>query len=79
MLKTTAHPFSAKDGQGRLRVGAAVGTGEGTEARVDALVAAGSVVTRPVPPGVIVAGNPARVVRDVAPEQLLKNQSYYEG
>ena len=41
MLKTTAHPFSAKDGQGRLRVGAAVGTGEGTEARVDALVAAG--------------------------------------
>ena len=41
MLKTTAHPNSAKDGQGRLRVGAAVGTGEGTEARVEALVAAG--------------------------------------
>ena len=41
MLKTTAHPLSAKDEHGRLRVGAAVGTGEGTETRVAALVAAG--------------------------------------
>ena len=42
MLKTTAHPLSAKDEQGRLRAGAAVGVGEGTEARVAALVAAGA-------------------------------------
>ena len=42
MLKTTAHPLAAKDEHGRLRVGAAVGTGEGTEARVAALVAAGA-------------------------------------
>ena len=42
MLKTTAHPLSAKDEHGRLRVGAAVGTGEGTETRVAALVAAGA-------------------------------------
>jgi IMP dehydrogenase len=41
MVKTTAHPHSAKDEQGRLRVGAAVGVGEGTEARVEALAAAG--------------------------------------
>ena len=41
MVKTTAHPFSAKDEQGRLRAGAAVGVGEGTEERVEALVAAG--------------------------------------
>ncbi|NLG33875.1 MAG: IMP dehydrogenase [Lentisphaerae bacterium] len=42
MVKTTAHPLSAKDEQGRLRVGAAVGVGEGTEERIEALVAAGA-------------------------------------
>jgi IMP dehydrogenase len=42
MLKTTAHPLSSKDEHGRLRAGAAVGVGEGTEARVEALVAAGA-------------------------------------
>ena len=41
MMKSTEHPLAAKDGAGRLRVGAAVGVGEGTEARVEALVAAG--------------------------------------
>ncbi|MHB8916170.1 MAG: IMP dehydrogenase [Thiobacillus sp.] len=39
--KSTEHPLACKDTLGRLRVGAAVGTGEGTEARVAALVAAG--------------------------------------
>lgn len=42
MSKATAHPLSAKDAQGRLCAGAAVGTGEGTEARVEALVEAGA-------------------------------------
>ena len=42
MMKSTEHPLSAKDEHGRLRVGAAVGTGAGTEARVEALVAAGA-------------------------------------
>ena len=36
-----AHPAAAKDELGRLRVGAAVGVGGDTEARVDALVEAG--------------------------------------
>ena len=41
MMKSTEHPLAAKDGHGRLRVGAAVGVGEGTEARIEALAAAG--------------------------------------
>jgi IMP dehydrogenase len=39
--KSTDHPFACKDAQGRLRVGAAVGVGEGTEERVAALAEAG--------------------------------------
>lgn len=39
--KSTDFPNACKDGEGRLRAGAAVGTGEGTEARVEALVEAG--------------------------------------
>ena len=39
--KSSEHPLACKDPQGRLRVGAAVGTGEGTEERVAALVEAG--------------------------------------
>ncbi|MAR90765.1 MAG: IMP dehydrogenase [Pseudomonadota bacterium] len=41
LLKAEAYPHACKDDQGRLRVGAAVGTGEGTEERVQALVEAG--------------------------------------
>ncbi|RLT95363.1 IMP dehydrogenase [Ketobacter sp.] len=41
ILKAEAYPHSCKDDQGRLRVGAAVGTGDGTEERVAALVEAG--------------------------------------
>jgi IMP dehydrogenase len=39
--KSTDFPLACKDDEGRLRVGAAVGTGAGTEERVDALVKAG--------------------------------------
>ncbi len=39
--KSSEHPFACKDSMGHLRVGAAVGTGEGTEERVAALAAAG--------------------------------------
>ncbi|MBA4707811.1 IMP dehydrogenase [Aquitalea sp. FJL05] len=41
IIKTSEHPSANKDNQGRLRVGAAVGTGGDTEQRVAALVAAG--------------------------------------
>ena len=39
--KSTDHPYACKDSEGRLRVGAAVGVGEGTEERVAALAEAG--------------------------------------
>ncbi|MDD2685234.1 MAG: IMP dehydrogenase [Gallionella sp.] len=41
ILKSTEHPLASKDSQGRLRVGAAVGVGEGTEERVGLLAEAG--------------------------------------
>jgi len=41
ILKSTEHPLASKDDLGRLRVGAAVGTGGDTEERVEALVNAG--------------------------------------
>jgi UDP-2-acetamido-3-amino-2,3-dideoxy-glucuronate N-acetyltransferase len=42
----------------------------------DALVAAGAVVTKDVPPRSIVVGSPARYLRDVPKEQLLENQGW---
>jgi len=42
ILKSTEHPNACKDSQGRLRVGAAIGVGEGTEERAEALVDAGA-------------------------------------
>jgi acetyltransferase-like isoleucine patch superfamily enzyme len=52
-----------------VRRGASIGSGStilcGVEIGERAIVGAGSVVTRNVPPGAIVAGNPARVLRPV--------------
>jgi IMP dehydrogenase len=42
VLKESEHPDACKDAHGKLRVGAAVGVGEGTEERVAALVEAGA-------------------------------------
>jgi IMP dehydrogenase len=41
ILKSSEHPSASKDQLGRLRVGAAVGVGAGTEERVEALLEAG--------------------------------------
>jgi IMP dehydrogenase len=41
ILKSTEHPLANKDASGRLRAGAAVGVGVGTEERVEALAEAG--------------------------------------
>jgi acetyltransferase-like isoleucine patch superfamily enzyme len=58
-----------------LRRGARVGVGAvlcpGVEIGEEAFVGAGAVVVKDVPPRVVVVGNPARRLRDVAPEELL--------
>jgi IMP dehydrogenase len=42
IMKESEHPSACKDAHGKLRVGAAVGVGEGTDERVAALVEAGA-------------------------------------
>ena len=58
------------------RVGAGTVILPGKTIGEDALVAAGSVVTRDVPARKVVMGSPARVVKDVPSEQLLENQGW---
>ncbi len=65
-----------------LRKGARIGVNAtilpGIMIGEDAVVAAGAIVTKDVPPKVIVAGAPARYFRDVPEEQLLENQKFYK-
>ena len=65
-----------------VRKGARLGVGvvclPGVEIGADALVAAGSVVTRDVPPRMISMGRPAKPWRPVPVEQLLENQGWVD-
>jgi acetyltransferase-like isoleucine patch superfamily enzyme len=58
-----------------IRRGARIGGGAilcpGVEIGEEAFVGAGAVVTKDVPPRVVVVGNPARILRDVPEEELL--------
>jgi acetyltransferase-like isoleucine patch superfamily enzyme len=58
-----------------IRRGARIGGGAilcpGIEVGADAFVGAGAVVTKDVPPRVIVVGSPARVLREVPDDELL--------
>jgi acetyltransferase-like isoleucine patch superfamily enzyme len=60
-----------------IRRGARVGGGAillpGIEIGEEAFVGAGAVVTKDVPPGKLVVGSPARVLRDVAEDELRAN------
>lgn len=58
------------------RIGAGAVLLPGITVGEDGLVAAGSVVTRDVPPRTIVMGAPAKPWRDVPVEQLLENQGW---
>ncbi len=59
-----------------IRRGARVGGGAilcpGIEIGEDAFIGAGAVVTKDVPPRVVVVGSPARVLRDVPDDELLQ-------
>jgi acetyltransferase-like isoleucine patch superfamily enzyme len=61
-----------------IRRGARVGGGAilcpAVEIGEEALVGAGAVVTKDVPPRTVVVGNPARVLREVPEDELLENQ-----
>jgi len=61
-----------------IRRGARIGGGAvlcpGIEIGEDAFVGAGAVVTRDVEPRMLVVGSPARVLRQVADDELLENQ-----
>ena len=58
-----------------IRRGARVGAGAvlcpSVEIGEEAFVGAGTVVVEDVPPRVVVVGNPARVLRDVSPDEML--------
>lgn len=58
------------------RVGANATIMPGLTIEEDALVGAGSVVTRDVPARKVVVGVPARVIKDVPPEQLVESQEW---
>lgn len=65
-----------------LRRGARIGANAtllpGVTVGEDALVAAGSLVTKDVPPRMVVLGVPARPLRPVPEEQLIENQIFFD-
>lgn|SRR5690554_5649930 len=76
-ILTAMHPFDAGQRRGRelgkpVKIGADVWIGggavivAGVEIGARSVIGAGSVVTRDVPEGVLAAGNPCRVIREVA-------------
>ena len=61
-----------------LRLGCAIGAGAticpGVEIGQEAIVAAGAIVTKDVPSRIIVAGNPARKIKDVDSKSFIKKE-----
>ena len=63
-----------------IKKGASIGSGSTILANLtigeNAIVGAGSVVTKDVPPHSIVAGNPARILRKIEQSREVKNEQY---
>ena len=74
-LQTDADWTCTRTSVGR---GASIGTGAvilcGVHIGAGALVGAGSVVTRDVPPGAVVAGNPAKIIKAVMSNQQVNGE-----
>ena len=66
-LYTAGHPLHPASRDSGYEFGAPITIGEG------AVIGAGSVVSRDVPPGVLAAGNPCRVIRAITEE----DRDYY--
>lgn len=62
-----------------LKFGCRIGSGAillpGVTVGTNSVVGAGAVVTKSVPNNVVVVGNPAKVVRDIDPEEILDESS----
>lgn len=62
----------------KLRLGCAIGGGvticPGVEIGQESIVAAGAVVTKDISPRKIVAGNPAKEIKDVDPQSFIKSE-----
>ena len=76
---TASHPMSARERRSGLQYGKPISIGNdvwlgggaivcaGVSIGDGSVIGAGSVVTGDIPPGVFAAGNPCRVIREVAP------------
>lgn len=62
-----------------LRFGSRIGSGAvllpGVEIGSNSVIGAGSVVTKSIPNNVVAVGNPARIVREINPEEILDESS----
>jgi len=62
----------------KLRLGCAIGGGAticpGVEIGNEAIIAAGSIVTKDIPSRIIVAGNPAKKINDVTKQSFIKEE-----
>jgi acetyltransferase-like isoleucine patch superfamily enzyme len=61
----------------RAKIGANATVLPGIRIGADALVGAGAVVTADVPPGAVVAGNPARIIKTVSQLSAYRNRGAY--
>lgn len=70
-----AHPITLGDAVwlgGGVQIMPGVTIGEGS------VIGGGSVVIRDIPPGVVAAGNPCRVIRTISPEDALRQHRYMD-
>lgn len=85
-IYTVNHAFDSKERSQRYEHSLPVNIGDdvwiggnvsilgGVTVGSDSIIAAGSVVTKDIPSGVIAAGNPAKIIREITEEDKIMNQ-----